>query len=129
MLPMPLRTKQRERQRRTGCSSVPQWIARQGVARRCVESKTCGDTRGRDHCHCWTQRLTAYAFNRDNVKSNDAQLPLTGAESLRRAGTAYIIAVGINEYQNSQYNLKYAVADAESFGDEVRLKSAQVGAF
>lgn len=74
-------------------------------------------------------RLTAYAFNRDNVKSNDAQLPLTGAESLRRAGTAYIIAVGINEYQNSQYNLKYAVADAESFGNEVRLKLAQAAPF
>ena len=37
-------------------------------------------------------RLTAYAFNKDNVKSKDAQLPLTGAESLKRAGTAYIIA-------------------------------------
>src|SRR5262245_788678 len=27
-------------------------------------------------------RLTAYAFNRDNVKSKGAQLPLSGAESL-----------------------------------------------
>ena len=46
-------------------------------------------------------RLTAYAFNRDNVKSKDAQLSLTGADSLKRAGTAYIIAVGVNEYANS----------------------------
>ena len=61
-------------------------------------------------------RLTAYAFNKDNVKSKDAQLPLTGADSLKRAGIAYIIAVGINEYANPEYNLKYAVADAESFG-------------
>ncbi|MDQ2920644.1 MAG: caspase family protein, partial [Acidobacteriota bacterium] len=74
-------------------------------------------------------RLTAYAFNKDNVKSKDAQLPLTGAESLKRAGTAYIIAVGINEYANQQYNLKYAVADAESFGEEVRLRQTQVGRF
>ena len=50
------------------------------------------------------------------MKSKDAQLPLTGADSLKRAGTAYIIAVGINEYANAQYNLKYAVADAQSFG-------------
>lgn len=74
-------------------------------------------------------RFTAYAFNRDNVKSKDAQLPLTGAESLKRAGTAYIIAVGINEYANPQYNLKYAVADAESFGAEVRNRQTQVGSF
>ena len=71
-------------------------------------------------------RLTAYAFNKDNVKSKDAQLALTGADSLKRGGTAYIIAIGINEYANAQYNLKYAVADAQSFGDEVRLRQKQV---
>ena len=74
-------------------------------------------------------RLTAYAFNKDNVKSKDAQIVLNGAESLKRAGTAYIIAVGINEYANAQYNLKYAVADAQSFGDEVRLRQKQVAQF
>ena len=74
-------------------------------------------------------RLTAYAFNKDNVKSKDAQLALTGADSLKRAGTAYIIAVGVNEYANPQYNLKYAVADAQSFGDEVRLRQTQVAQF
>jgi WD40 repeat protein/uncharacterized caspase-like protein len=73
--------------------------------------------------------LTAYAFNKDNVKSKDAQLPLMGADSLKRAGTAYVIAVGLNEYANPQYNLKYAVADAQSFGDEVRARQAQVGRF
>jgi WD40 repeat protein/uncharacterized caspase-like protein len=74
-------------------------------------------------------RLTAYAFNKDNVKSKDAQLLLTGADSLKRAGTAYIIAVGVNEYANPQYNLKYAVADAQSFGDEVRHRLSQVAEF
>ncbi|MCA1600297.1 MAG: hypothetical protein LC776_01185, partial [Acidobacteria bacterium] len=73
--------------------------------------------------------LTAYAFNKDNVKSKDAQLPLVGADSLKRAGTAYVIAVGLNEYANPQYNLKYAVADAQSFGDEVRARQTQVGRF
>ena len=73
--------------------------------------------------------LTAYAFNKDNVKSKDAQLPITGADSLKRAGTAYIIAVGVNEYANAQYNLKYAVADAQSFGEEVRLRQMQVARF
>ena len=74
-------------------------------------------------------RLVAYAFNRDNVKSKDAPLVFTGAESLKRKGTAYIIAVGVNEYENSQYNLKYATADAQSFGDEVRRRQAQIGEF
>ena len=74
-------------------------------------------------------RLTAYAFNKDNVKSKDANLLLTGADSLKRAGTAWVIAVGVNEYANAQYNLKYAVADAQSFADEVRARQTQVGRF
>ena len=72
-------------------------------------------------------RLIAYAFNRDNVKSKDAPLLLTGADSLKRPGAAYVIAVGLNEYANPQYNLKYAVADAQSFGDEVKARQTQVG--
>ncbi len=74
-------------------------------------------------------RLVAYAFNHDNVKSKDAPLLFEGAESLKRKGTAYIIAVGVNEYANPQYNLKYAVADAKSFGDEMRRKQTQIAGF
>src|SRR6266404_1709893 len=65
-------------------------------------------------------RLAAYAFNRDNVKSKDAELRLTGADTLKRPGTAYVLAIGVNTYSNTQYNLKYAVADATAFGEEVR---------
>jgi len=71
-------------------------------------------------------RLAAYAFNRDNVKSKDASFSLTGADSLKRPGTAYILAVGVNAYSNTQYNLKYAVADATAFGDEVRRQQQQI---
>ncbi|HZE62440.1 MAG TPA: caspase family protein, partial [Pyrinomonadaceae bacterium] len=71
-------------------------------------------------------RLAAYAFNRDNVKSKDAVLSLTGAASLKRPGTAYVLAIGVNSYSNSQYNLKYAVADATAFGEEVRLEQQQI---
>ena len=74
-------------------------------------------------------RLVAYGFNKDNVKSKDAPLELMGADSLKRKGTAYIIAVGINQYTNDQYNLKYAVADAESFANEVRTRQNQIGMF
>jgi WD40 repeat protein len=65
-------------------------------------------------------RLTAYAFNHDNIKSADTSFTVTGADSLKRPGTAYILAVGINRYSNSQYNLKYAVADAWEFSAEVK---------
>lgn len=74
-------------------------------------------------------RLTAYAFNNDNVKSKDANLVLTGADSLKRTGTAWVIAVGVNDYANAQYNLKYAVADAQSFADEVRTRQTQLARF
>jgi WD40 repeat protein len=65
-------------------------------------------------------KFTAYAFNRDNIKSSDAELTVPGADSLKRQGTAYVLAVGVNNYANDQYNLKYAVADAEDFAAEVK---------
>src|SRR5882762_6236756 len=71
-------------------------------------------------------QLTAYAFNRDNVKSKDASFSITGADSLKRPGTAYVLAIGVNSYSNPQYNLKYAVADATAFGEEVRTEQQQI---
>jgi WD40 repeat protein len=71
-------------------------------------------------------RLVAYAFNRDGVKSSDAVLTVTGDASLRRKGVLYIIACGVNQYANAQYNLKYAVADATSFADEVRAQQVKL---
>ena len=74
-------------------------------------------------------RITAYAFNRDNVKSVDAVLTIKGSASLKRAGTAHILAIGINRYANEQYNLKYAVADATSFGEEIRAQQLKLGQY
>ncbi|HST50919.1 MAG TPA: caspase family protein, partial [Pyrinomonadaceae bacterium] len=74
-------------------------------------------------------RFTAYAFNNDNVKSHDAALVVNGADSLRRAGTAYVVAVGINSYENAQYNLRYAAADAQDFADELKRQQAQLGKY
>ncbi|HEX3557709.1 MAG TPA: caspase family protein [Pyrinomonadaceae bacterium] len=70
--------------------------------------------------------FTAYAFNRDNVKSADAVLDLKGADSLRRTPTTYVLAVGVNEYANPNYNLKFAVADATDFVEEVRRQRTRV---
>lgn len=74
-------------------------------------------------------RLTAYAFNRDNVKSTDATLAINGADSLKRAGTLHLLAIGVNQYANSGYNLKYAAADARAFVEEVERQQRKVGGF
>ncbi len=74
-------------------------------------------------------RLTAYGFNRDNVKSADATLMISGAAELRRKGTAYVLAFGVNRYANEQYNLKYAVADATAFAYEVRAAQMKLQSY
>jgi WD40 repeat protein len=74
-------------------------------------------------------RFTAYAFNHDNIKSSDATLTVTGADSLKRQGTAYIVAVGINQYVNPDYNLNFAVADAQDVADELRNQQTQLGKY
>ncbi len=56
--------------------------------------------------------ITAYAFNRDNVKCRDVTAVILGAESLRRQGQAWILAIGIDQYSDPRYNLNYAGADA-----------------
>ena len=67
-------------------------------------------------------RLTAYAFNRDNIKSADGMLMVWGDESPRRDTVAYVLAIGLNKYANSQFNLRYAVADAQSFAAEFKTQ-------
>jgi WD40 repeat protein len=74
-------------------------------------------------------QITAYAFNRDNVKSADATIFITGADSLKRSGTLHLIVVGINEYENSGYNLKYAVADAQAFASTIADQQKKLGIF
>ncbi|HEX3070772.1 MAG TPA: caspase family protein [Thermoanaerobaculia bacterium] len=74
-------------------------------------------------------RLTAYAFNRDNVKSADSTLLVQGAPSLQRKGTTYVLAVGVNSYANKDFDLKYAVADAGSFGAEWKTQQDKLGSF
>jgi uncharacterized caspase-like protein/WD40 repeat protein len=62
--------------------------------------------------------FTAYAFNRDNVKSVDAVASLDSGLTARPA-TVYVLAIGVNEYANPEFNLAYARADAEAFAREL----------
>lgn len=73
-------------------------------------------------------RFTAYVFNRDNVKSEDATLTLTGTGAPRK-GTAYVITIGVNEYANTSFNLKFAVADATRFGEQFAAEQEKIGRF
>ena len=70
--------------------------------------------------------FTAYAFNNDNIKSEDAKLTVTGSESLKRAGTLYLVAVGVNDYENRAFDLTYAVPDAEDFAAELQKQQEKL---
>jgi uncharacterized caspase-like protein len=70
--------------------------------------------------------FTAYAFNHDNVKSTDATLLVMGNDFLRQPGTLYILAVAVNKYSNSQFDLRYAVADATDFASELQRQETQI---
>jgi WD40 repeat protein/uncharacterized caspase-like protein len=74
-------------------------------------------------------RITAYAFNRDNVKSADAFVAVNGSAQLARKGVSYVLAFGVNEYANQQFNLKYAQPDAVAFAEEARTQGAKLDAF
>lgn len=67
-------------------------------------------------------RFTAYAFNRDNVKSDDATLLITGSQSLARPGIVYVVAIGVDRYANPSFNLRYAAADARRFAAEIETQ-------
>jgi WD40 repeat protein len=75
------------------------------------------------------QRLVAYAFNHEDVKSADTEITFDGADDLKRRGIAYILAIGINEYADPRFNLHYAVNDARAFSEELRVQQAKIGSF
>lgn len=64
--------------------------------------------------------FTAYAFNHDNIKSNDATLSVKRADALKRPATLHVLAIGIKDYSNPAFNLKYSVADAEALAAEIQ---------
>ena len=38
-----------------------------------------------------------------------------------------MLAVGVNQYANPRYNLKYAVADARDFAEELKRQQTKLG--
>jgi WD40 repeat protein len=73
--------------------------------------------------------FSVYGFNRENIKSEDDSRTVNGAAKLEKFGTAYVICIGINNYANSQFDLKFAAPDAIEFGTELERQQKQLGKF
>ena len=76
-----------------------------------------------------SNQLSAYAFNNDNIKSVDANLSLTGANKLSRVGTAYLLVIGVAQYENKEYNLQYPVADAAEISAQLKNQQELIGRY
>lgn len=65
-----------------------------------------------------TVEFSAYAFNKDRVKSATFVATYDARQSLRSSRRrAYVIAVGVSAYENPAWDLKYADKDARRFVD------------
>jgi len=71
-------------------------------------------------------RISAYAFNHDNIKSLDATSIVTGPDTLKRQGAAHILVIGIEQYENPRYNLKYSVSDATEMGAQLKAQQERL---
>jgi uncharacterized caspase-like protein len=59
------------------------------------------------------QVFSAYAFNEDRVKSETASAVYIPPSVPERERRAFVINIGIDDYENERFNLNYAVNDAE----------------
>ncbi len=73
--------------------------------------------------------LTAWAFNASGVKSEDSSASVTGPDSIQRKGTAYVLAIGVNQYAVQRLSLRYSVSDARSFLQNFAESAKNVDSF
>jgi WD40 repeat protein len=70
--------------------------------------------------------FSAYAFNVDRVKSATARRAIVYPNDLAPAkGRIYLITVGVNAYENTDWNLKYAANDARQIQRTLSEKLSQ----
>ncbi|MBS2000238.1 MAG: caspase family protein [Cyanobacteria bacterium SZAS LIN-5] len=71
--------------------------------------------------------FSAFAFNCDKVKSETKSTIYELAKPLAaRKRRAYVIAFGVNQFENEQLNLNFAASDAREFAGDVHTKSKLV---
>ena len=74
-------------------------------------------------------RILAYAFNRDNIKSRDTIVVVNGADSLKRQGAINLLVIGVEQYENPRFNLKYPVDDAREMSAQLRAQQERLGRY
>ena len=66
------------------------------------------------------QEFSAYAFNEDRIKSETAYRNYTRPPVTPRKPRAYVITIGIDDYDTERFRLHYAVADARLIAERLR---------
>jgi WD40 repeat protein/uncharacterized caspase-like protein len=74
-------------------------------------------------------RISAYAFNTDNIKSLDSNVVVYGANGLSRQGTLNLLMIGVEQYENPRFNLKYPVDDAGEMSAQLRAQQERLGRY
>jgi WD40 repeat protein len=70
--------------------------------------------------------LRAVGFSLDLTESNPVTAEVTYSKTGATKPDMYVLAIGINEYQNSDYNLKYCVPDAQGFIETLKPKAEKI---
>lgn len=73
------------------------------------------------HADAATQVFSAYAFNEDRIKGETTTLAWTRPAVVPRPRRAYVLAIGIDDYDTPRFRLNFAAADA-------RLMASQLAA-
>lgn len=66
-----------------------------------------------------TQTFSAYAFNEDRIKSETVSRVYTRPPVTPRQPRAFVITIGIDDYDTQRFRLNYAAADARALSDRL----------
>ena len=70
--------------------------------------------------------LSAVGISYDGIESNPVTVTITYRSSVEMYPDMYILAIGINEYRNKNYNLNYCVDDATGFVNSIMPKAKKL---
>ena len=74
--------------------------------------------------------FSAYAFNEDRVKSLTARASFAPPVALPAAkGRAYVVSVGVNAYENEEWDLRFAANDARRLQEVVAARVREGGEY